>query len=449
MFEFKLPDLGEGIHEAEILKWHLTPGETIGEDEPLVDVETDKAAVTIPSPRGGVLKSVAGGEGEVVVVGQVIAIVDDGVEDVPSAGQSSSSVEVQAAPDRQTVAATPATLEVRRGVGPVPAAPATRRLARELGVDITAVPPTGPGGRVTPEDIERFAGATSTGRTAQRPAATPERAVAIERSQEATPQRRDPTAAGASGAPIIPFFELEPMPDFERWGPVERESLRSIRRKIARKMVTSLVVVPHVIHMDEADVSALEAFRYRYREKNPEAPKLSLLAFVVKAITAGLRRAPMFNASLDPDRAEIVYKHYYNIGLAADTPRGLIVPVVREADRKSVLDIAKEIKVLAEQARAGQTPLEVLQGGTFTITNIGPLGGIALAPAINYPEAAILGMGKVQEKPVVRDGEIVIRKMLPLTLSFDHRVADGGDAARFVSHVIHLLSDLDNLLLEV
>jgi pyruvate dehydrogenase E2 component (dihydrolipoamide acetyltransferase) len=262
--------------------------------------------------------------------------------------------------------------------------------------------------------------------------------------------------AGAPAAPreraeglVIPFYDLEPMPDFERWGPVVREPLRSIRRKIAKKMVTSLVVVPHVIHMDEADVTDLEAFRRRYIERHPDGPKPSLLAFVVKAVTAGLRRAPMLNASLDPDRAEIVYKRYYNVGLAADTPKGLIVPVVREADRKSVVELAGEIAALAAQARAGEIALDSLQGGTFTITNIGPLGGIALAPAINYPEVAILGMGRAQDKPVVRDGRIVVRRMLPLTLSFDHRVADGGDAARFVGFVVRLLSDPESLLLEV
>jgi pyruvate dehydrogenase E2 component (dihydrolipoamide acetyltransferase) len=255
-------------------------------------------------------------------------------------------------------------------------------------------------------------------------------------------------APRGGAAPAIPYFEIEPMPDFSRFGPVEREPFVSIRRKIARKMVTSMVVVPHVIHMDEADVTDLQEFRRRYGERHPDARRPSLLAFAVRAVTSALKRARMFNASLDHDRGEVVYKRYYNIGLAADTPRGLIVPVLRDADRKSVLEIGGEIDALAARARSGELELDALQGGTFTITNIGPLGGIALAPAINYPEVAILGMGRAEPKPVVRGGAIVARTMMPLTLSFDHRVADGADAARFVSDVVRLLSDPDSLLLE-
>lgn len=412
MFEFKLPDLGEGIHEAEILRWHVEPGDSVEEDQPLVDVETDKAAVTIPSPHAGVIISTTGGPGDVVVVGQVITVIE-----APPAGSAS--------------------------VGRPPAAPATRRLARELGVDINLVRSTGPAGRVTPEDVHHAAQQSTqpdVGRSEQRASAHSAGHV-----ETAVRQER--------GGSVIPFLELEPLPDFSAFGPIEREPIRSIRRKIARKMVTSMVVVPHVIHMDEADVTDLESFRRRFRERVTDDPSQitpSLLAFVVKAVTAGLRRiGPMFNASLDPDRSEIITKHYYNIGLAADTPKGLLVPVVKGAEGKSILEIAAEIRTHAERARTGTIELGDLQGGSFTITNIGPLGGIALAPAINYPEVAILGMGKVQEKPVVREGEIVVRKMLPLTLSFDHRVADGADAARFVSHVVRLLSDPDSLLVEV
>jgi pyruvate dehydrogenase E2 component (dihydrolipoamide acetyltransferase) len=433
MYEFKLPDLGEGIHEAEILKWHVAPGDVLEEDHPLVDVETDKAAVTIPSPRAGRVTSISGAPGDTVVVGQVIAVIDETGQAAGAAFQQPAFV--PAAPKFAPEVVPPAHPQsaARTEGAKVPAAPATRRFARELGIDINAVPATGPAGRVTPEDVKAFSV----------PAASRE-PIAEKPSIEPVPAKN--TTVNALG--IIPYFELEPMPDFERWGPVDREPVRSIRRKIARKMVTSLVVVPHVIHMDEADVTKIEALRQRYRQNNPEAPKLNLLAFVVKAVTAGLRKARMFNASLDPELNEIIYKRYFNLGLAADTPKGLVVPVVKETDRKSVLQISEEIRQLAQRARDGTILLDELQGGTFTITNIGPLGGIALAPAINYPEVAIIGMGKVQEKPVVRHGEIVIRKMLPLTLSFDHRVADGADAARFVSHVIHLLTDPENLLLE-
>jgi pyruvate dehydrogenase E2 component (dihydrolipoamide acetyltransferase) len=215
-------------------------------------------------------------------------------------------------------------------------------------------------------------------------------------------------------------------------------------------MTTSKLLVPHVAHMDDADVTLLEEFRLKERERRTGKPggRLTLLAFVVKAVTAGLRAAPVFNTSLDPFKEEIIYKRYYNIGIAADTGRGLVVPIIRETDRKSIMQIAADIERLASEAREGTIAADDLKGGTFTITNVGPLGGTALIPAINYPEVAILGMGRVQEKPVVRDGEIVIRKILPLTLAFDHRVADGADAARFVAELGRHLSDPNLLLLE-
>ena len=241
----------------------------------------------------------------------------------------------------------------------------------------------------------------------------------------------------------IPFFDVEPMPDFEQFGEVEREPLRSIRRKVAHRMVSSMVMVPHVAHMDEADVTELERYRVREKERlaGTDAAPPTLLAFVAKAVAEGLKNARAFNASLDPFREEIVYKRYINIGIAVDTGRGLIVPVVRGVDTKSVMEIAADIRALAERARAGTVDVSELRGGTFTITNVGPLGGTALLPTINYPEVAILGLGKVQEKPVVRDGEIVIRSILPLSLAFDHRVADGADAARFVSTMMAQLAD--------
>jgi pyruvate dehydrogenase E2 component (dihydrolipoamide acetyltransferase) len=211
-----------------------------------------------------------------------------------------------------------------------------------------------------------------------------------------------------------------------------------------------MTLVPHVAHMDEADVSLLEEFRLKERARREGQPggHLTLLAFVIKAVTAGLRATPAFNATLDPFREEIIYKNYYNIGIAVDTGKGLVVPVLHQTDRKSIIEISTAIEDLAQRAREGNIEISDLQGGTFTITNVGPLGGTALIPAINYPEVAILGMGRVQEKPVVRNGEIVVRKMLPLTLSFDHRVADGGDAARFVSEMVRELSDPNLLLLE-
>jgi pyruvate dehydrogenase E2 component (dihydrolipoamide acetyltransferase) len=449
MFEFILPDLGEGIAEGEILKWYVEEGGEIKEDEPLVDVETDKAAVNIPSPRSGKIAALKGKVGDIVNVGDVVVVIDDGSGDA-AAQEEKAAAETFAkpaapAPEAATVAAAPAAQPgVRR---PVPAAPATRRLARQLKVDINLVTPSGPGGRVTPEDVHRFAehGAAPVSSTAAAPAHVPAKEVASDTAF---------AEFAAHASATIPFLELEPLPDFSVDGPVDVEPLRSIRRKVARKMVTSMALVPHVAHMDEADVTELEAFRKREKERrggssgNGSGSKLTLLAFVMKAVTAGLREAQAFNASLDPFKEEIIYKKYYNIGFAADTGRGLVVPVIAETDRKSIVQLADEIYDKATKARDGELPAENMRGGTFTITNIGPLGGTALMPTINYPEVAILAMGKVQEKPVVRDGEIVIRKMLPLTLAFDHRIADGADAARFVGELVRQLSDPNLLLLE-
>jgi pyruvate dehydrogenase E2 component (dihydrolipoamide acetyltransferase) len=428
VFEFKLPDLGEGIAEGEILKWHVKEGHDVAEDAPLVDVETDKAAVTIPSPRGGKVARLGGAVGDTVAVGHVIAVIDDGAAVVTPARAAKTAREAAGAP-----ALAPTPTGPRR---PVPAAPATRRLAREMGVDIDVVPPSGPGGRVTPEDVHRFAAAGGT--------------VEHVRAHDVHDDHSFAEFA-AHAAATIPFLEVEPLPDFAAEGPVEIVPLRSVRRKVARKMVTSMTLVPHVAHMDEADVSELEIFRRRQRERHPDDPglgSLTLLAFVMKAITAGLRAAPSFNASLDPFKEEIVYKKYYNLGFATDTPRGLMVPVVRDTDRKSLRDIAAEVAAKAQLAREGKLPAEAMRGGTFTITNVGPLGGTALLATINYPEVAILAMGRAQKKAVVRDGEIVVRTMLPLTLAFDHRIADGADAARFVSELIRHLSDPSLLLMQ-
>lgn len=445
MFEFKLPDLGEGIHEGEILRWHVQVGDTIDEDAPLVDVETDKAALTIPSPRGGKIVKLNGNVGDTVITGSVFAVIDDGavVAQTPAAAPAAKPAAKPGAAKPAPVAE-PAVPVAAVAAAPEPewgkviAAPATRRMAREIGIDLRNVPPTGPGGRVTSEDVKRYA---------EKPGMPVEALVA--KTPEEQERRAEAKLAG-SAADAIPLLDIEPLPDFTKWGPVETEQLRSIRRKVARKMVTSMILVPHVAHMDEADVTLLEEFRQREKDRRGGKPggKLTLLSFVIKAVTAGLRATPAFNASLDPFNELIVYKKYYNIGVACDTGHGLVVPVIPNTDRKSIIQISTEIEEAARKARAGELTVDDLRGGTFTITNVGPLGGTAMIPTINYPEVAILGMGRVQEKPVVRDGQIVIRKMLPLTLAFDHRIADGADAARFVTEMIRQLSDPNLLLLE-
>ncbi|MBI4880247.1 MAG: 2-oxo acid dehydrogenase subunit E2 [Planctomycetes bacterium] len=427
MYEFKLPDLGEGIHEGEILKWHAAPGSAVQEDDPLVDVETDKAALTIPSPKSGTIVSLGGAVGDTVRTGEVIVVIDDGSAAAAAAAPAPAAAEPAAAGgDGARQHAPPQ--------GAVIAAHATRGRARELGIDIRLVPPSGPGGRVTTEDVERFA-----------------RGEAAAEAVPAAPHRTAPAAAAAAASSHgIPFLDIEPLPDFSAWGKVEKVPLRSLRRKVARRLTTSMILVPHVAHIDEADVTRLEEIRLRERARRAGQPgeHLTLLPFVIKAATAALKEAPAFNASLDPFAEEIIYKRYYNVGVAADTERGLLVPVIRDTDKKSVMAIAAELEQIAQKARANEITVEELRGGTFTITNVGAIGGIAAIPTINYPEAAILGMGRLCEKPLVVDGAIVIRKVLPICLSFDHRIADGMAAARFVTSIIRRLSDPDLLLVE-
>ncbi|MFH0980868.1 MAG: 2-oxo acid dehydrogenase subunit E2 [Planctomycetota bacterium] len=334
----------------------------------------------------------------------------------------------------QAVQVAPTVVAAAKPGATVLAAPATRRLARELGVDLTRVPGSGPAGRVRSEDVRRFAegGVTAVASDAEAGGSAPGRV--------------------AAGTPTgIPFLDLEPLPTFEAWGPVERQPLRSIRRKVARKMVTSMVLVPHVAHMDEADVTELEDFRRQEKARGAAGPggPLTLLPFVVKAVTVGLQEFPAVNASLDPFKEEIIYKKFYNIGFATDTGKGLVVPVVKNTERKTIREISAEIMELATRAREDKLTVADLRGGTFTITNVGAIGGTNAIPTINYPEVAILAMGRAQEKPVVRHGQVVIRKILPLTLTFDHRVIDGADAARFVTALVRRLSEPLSLLMEL
>jgi len=439
VFEFKLPDLGEGIHEGEILKWYISVGESIKEDEPLVEIETDKAAVTIPSPRGGSIIALNGKIGDIINVGNVITVIDDG------SGESVSVTEkVDQQPEKpskkvtKSEAACPIIVEALADGHPVPAAPATRRLARELGIDINTIPATGPAGRVTPDDVKAFA----EGGVAPVSDSTVDR---VESGKIAE------TEFAAHASTAIPFLDIDPLPDFSKEGTVEIEKLRSIRRKVAHRMTTSKVLVPHVVHMDEADITLLDNFRKaeKVRREGQPGGNLTILAFIIKAITVGLKEYPMFNASLDPFKEEIIYKKYYNIGIAVDSDRGLIVPVIKGADNLSIMEISRQIESLAERARTGDINVSELNGGTFTITNVGALGGTGMTAAINYPEAAILGMGRAQDKPVVRNGEIVIRKMLPLSMSFDHRIADGANAARMITGLIERISDPNRLLMEI
>jgi pyruvate dehydrogenase E2 component (dihydrolipoamide acetyltransferase) len=461
MYAFKLPDLGEGIQEGELLEWHVNEGDQIKEDDPLCDMETDKAAVTIPCPKTGTIHRLAARVGDMVQVGQVLAEIETAANGDPPGTETARDSDESLTPDPPKDDGKPGDsdsdssdsgrhdTDTRAGrkipddtkaVPRASAAPAVRRLAREMDIDINQVTGTGPGGRVTAEDLTGYDNkhGKESGKASHKgtePSSTP-----------------DDDTIPVSG---IPFLVSEPLPDFAAQGSVDTVPIRSLRRKTAVKTVTSSILVPHVAHMDDIDVTELEKLRQTYN-KHPEhhwgtdpefeedpvtSADLTLLAFVIKAVSHLLKSYPAFNASVDTHRMQIIHKKFYHIGFAADTPKGLMVPVIRDADRLSPAALGYRIRYLARAARQGDITREDLIGGTFSVTNIGAIGGTHVLPVINHPETAILGLGRMEKKPVVKNDEIVIRQMLPVTLCFDHRVADGAQAARFMKDVKTLLED--------
>jgi pyruvate dehydrogenase E2 component (dihydrolipoamide acetyltransferase) len=435
MRTFNLPDLGEGLTEAEIVAVLVHEGDVIREDAPLLEVETDKAQVEIPSPMGGRVEKIHVEPGQTVKVGAPLVTFADGAAEPAAAtppARSTTAAPAAAAPTRAPAAPAPAAAApAARAQGPAAATPATRRLARELSVDLKAVRGTGPGGRVLDEDVRAAA-------SGPRGAAAP-----------ATAAARAATPAGPARPLAAVGADTPPLPRFEQWGPVERAPLSHLRRTIAERMTLSATLIPHVSHFDRADITDLDAIITRNLEAaRVKGVTLTLTSFLLKAAALALLRHPTFNASLDPGAGEMVLKRYYNLGVAVATERGLIVPVLREIDRKPVLEIARELAALAQRVRDGKATLDDLRGGTFTITNIGALGGTAAIPIINYPEVAILGVARARQEAVVRQGQIVPRLMLPLTLTFDHRVADGADGARFATEIVQLLEAPERLLWE-
>jgi pyruvate dehydrogenase E2 component (dihydrolipoamide acetyltransferase) len=406
-FVFTFPDVGEGIHEGRVVEWLVAEGDTVAEDQPLVKVETDKAVVELPSPHAGtVLRLHVAADAEIFVGDPLVSIGEPGEELAESAPPEvgvgpavTGSTEAPAA----AVEAAPET-EVRRPL----ATPKTRALARKLGVDLGRVQGSGSHGRITDADVERAAGAGS------QPAATPVAGAA---------------KVGTTGITAE--------------GEVERVPLSHLRKVIANAMRASKHTSAHVTHVDEADVTDLMA---HYRKVKPvieeqTGVRFTLLPFFIKALVAALRQHPAFNASVDEERQEMVIKRYYNIGIAVDTPEGLIVPVIRDADRKDMVELATEVADKAARARERRLGLDELKGGSCTITNIGPLGGVFATPIINQPELAIVGLHAIKERPEVFDGEIAIRKMMYLSVSFDHRYIDGAEAARFMSDMVRLVSE--------
>ena len=445
--EFKLPDIGEGISEVELLQWYVQEGDNVREDQNLAEIETDKAVADLPSPYAGVVWRLHFKPGERIPVGSTLVSFAEPEQKAVEPVQSKVEEPVPEQPSRLEPSTAAADIlneqaasapKHERREGQVLATPATRRRARELGIELAAVQGSGPGGRVTNEDLERYA---HDGQQAATAAKGPLLEVDTTAAEPATPEHPPETPRVAP--------ERMPLPDFTQWGAIERVPLTATRRQIARKMVQSLYTAPHAAALDEADITELEALRQRSQERLQDRHiHLTLLPFVMKATVAALKRFPSLNASLDNDTQELILKRYYHLGIAMDTERGLIVPVIREVDRKSIVELAAELAEKVQRTRDGKISLEQLRGGTFTLTNAGALGGAAFIPIVNYPEVAILGLGRAQPKPVVRQGQIVVRTMLPLSIAFDHRVADGADVVRFLTLVMRLLEDPTQLLLD-
>jgi pyruvate dehydrogenase E2 component (dihydrolipoamide acetyltransferase) len=405
-FEFRLPDIGEGVAEGEILKWMAKEGDQIKEDQPLVEIMTDKVNVQIPAPRSGKVVQILAKEGEVAKVGQTIMVIEEG----NSGGASTPSVPTSPRTVQETAALPTLASAPLQGAL---ATPATRRLARELGVDISIVRGSGPQGRVTDEDVKRAVSG---------PRVVPN-TVAV-RAPETTP-----AAAG-------PREELVP--------------LRGVRKTISERMLRSLQTTAQVTHVDEADMTELVLLREAFKASaERRGVHLTYMPFIIKALVPALKEFPYVNSSLDEKSGNIVLKRYYNIGIATDTEQGLVVPVVRDVDKKDIFELAGEIERLADKARQGQLTLDEVRGSTFTITNVGAIGGLFATPIVNVPEVAILGLHKIAKRPVIRDGKIEVRDTTYLSLSFDHRVVDGAYAARFTSRVIETIQDSKKLLSEI
>ncbi len=443
-FQFKMPDIGEGIHEGEIVKWFIKPGDKVQEDDVLCEIQNDKAVVEIPSPVEGTVLEVLVAEGTVATVGQVLVTFDaPGYENLQFKGdehtEEAPKQEAPAAPAAaQEAPATPPPAPAASGIGTttpqaevdpnrkIIAMPSVRKYARDKGVEITQVPGSGKNGRIVKADIDAF---LSGGAPA---AATPA-------AETATPAAVQAEAAPAPKAAPIPQGEY----------PETREKMSGIRKAIAKAMVNSKHTAPHVTLMDEIDVTKLVAHRKKFKEvAAAKGIKLTFLPYIVKALTSALREFPALNTSLDDATSEIIHKHYYNIGIAADTEKGLLVPVVKDADRKSVFSISNEINELAGKARDGKLAPNEMKGASCTISNIGSAGGQWFTPVINHPEVAILGVGRIAEKPIVRNGEIVAAPVLALSLSFDHRMIDGATAQNALNHIKRLLNDPELLLME-
>jgi pyruvate dehydrogenase E2 component (dihydrolipoamide acetyltransferase) len=431
IYEYKFPELGEGIHEGEIVKLLIKPGDIVNDESILMEVQNDKAVVEVPCPVDGKIVEIKVTEGQVCTVGQLVATIEV-AGDVPASADHGHAAPAASAPAPAPAAAPAAAAPTAAPAAPtggaareVLATPSVRKLAREQGVTLAEVAPTGKHGHVTREDVLGFA-AGGAAAPAQAAAAPADAAEAV------------PAAAPAAQQAVVGDRVEERIP------------FKGIRKIIANAMVKSVYTAPHVTLMDEIDVTALVALREKTKPlAEKKGVKLTYLPFIVKALIAAARQFPVMNAMIDEEKQEIVYKKYYNIGIATDTDNGLLVPVIHDADRKNVWNIAASIKDLATRGREGKLTSHELKGSTISITNIGSVGGMFFTPVINFPEVAILGAGRITEKPVVKNGQIVAAPVMALSLSFDHRIVDGATAQNFLNYVKQLLADPELLILEV
>ena len=430
--EFFLPPLGEGIEGATVVGVMVKVGDAVESGQNLLSVETDKAAVEVPAEVAGTVKTIHVKPGDKVTIGAKILSLG-GVSGAakrapakPATDQPMPTEPVKAPPSAagMTTARGPATPAAPTAPGSkavIAAGPATRRLARELGVPLGEIKPTGRAGRVTLDDVKAHV------------------------KQKLT----TPGAAGPATGRVVDVFAVPPLPDFAKYGEIDRKPISNIRKKIAENLTVAVRVIPSVTQNDLADITDLEAGRKRITDGLLKgSPKVTWTVLAVKAVVAVLKEFPHFNSSFDMNAGELVTKKYYNIGIAVDTERGLVVPVIKSADTKSIRDIAVEVATIAEKARTGKLSIDEMRGGSFTITNLGGIGGTSFTPIVNYPEVAILGISRSVLQPVVKDGQIVPRLMMPLSLTYDHRVIDGADGARFTTRLVQLFSDPIRLLME-
>jgi pyruvate dehydrogenase E2 component (dihydrolipoamide acetyltransferase) len=439
--EFKVPELGENVASGDVAKVLVSVGDTVKMEQPVIELETDKATIEVPSSVAGVVKEIKVKKGDKVQVGAVIFTVDDGAAAGTGASGNGAGKAAAAAPAKPAEPAEEAKPEPQKVVSmpprqapveappapasppaaapapssgmPAAASPAVRRLAREIGVDINAVVGSGPAGRISQEDVKEHA-------------------------------RRILSSVGSAGAPAaggaVAARASRPMPDFAKFGEVQREAWSNIRRVTSEHLGYSWNTVPHVTQFDKADVTALEELRKKYKDQVVKAGgNLTVTAMLVKILATALQKFPQFNASIDPDRGEIIYKKYVNVGVAVDTDRGLLVPVIKDANRKNITQIAVELQQLAEKARDKKLTVEEMSGGSMSLSNLGGIGGTYFTPIVNWPEVAILGVSRGGTEPVWKDGQFVPRQMLPLSLSYDHRLIDGADAIRFLRWVVEAI----------